>query len=127
MFDVSRHFFTKEDVKNFIDEMVKYKYNLLHFHLTDDEGWRIQIKSLPRLTEVGAWSTKRIGTFGTFSVPTADEPRDIGGFYTQDDIRELVKYAKDRFVDILPEVDVPGHSMAAIVSYPELSCTEGAD
>ena len=127
MFDVSRHFFGKEDVKNFIDEMVKYKYNLLHFHLTDDEGWRIQIKSLPRLTEVGAWSTRRIGTFGTFSAPTPDEPKDNGGFYTQDDIRELVKYAKDRFVDILPEVDVPGHSMAAIVSYPELSCTEGAE
>ena len=127
MFDVSRHFFGKEDVKNFINEMVKYKYNLLHFHLTDDEGWRIQIKSLPRLTEVGAWSVKRVGTFGTFSVPTPDEPKDNGGFYTQDDIRELVKYAKDRFVDIMPEVDVPGHSMAAIVAYPELSCTEGAD
>ncbi len=127
MFDVSRHFFTKIEVKSFIDEMVKYKYNLLHFHLTDDEGWRIQIKSLPRLTEVGAWSAHRVGTFGTFSVPGPDEPLDNGGFYTQDDIRELVAYAKDRFVDILPEVDVPGHSMAAIVSYPELSCTEGAE
>lgn len=127
MFDVSRHFFTKAEVKGFIDEMVKYKYNLLHFHLTDDEGWRIQIKSLPRLTEVGAWNVHRVGTFGTFSTPTPEEPRDNGGFYTQDDIRELVQYAKDRFVDILPEVDVPGHSMAAIVSYPELSCTEGAD
>ena len=127
MFDVSRHFFTKAEVKSFIDEMVKYKYNLLHFHLTDDEGWRIQIKSLPRLTEVGAWSVRRVGTFGTFSKPGPEEPRDNGGFYTQDDIRELVLYAKDRFVDILPEVDVPGHSMAAIVSYPELSCTEGAD
>src|SRR5258708_1113211 len=127
MFDVSRHFFTKEDVKNFIDEMVKYKYNLLHFHLTDDEGWRIQIKSLPRLTEVGAWSTRRIGNFGTFSAPTPDQPRDNVAFYTQDDIRELVQYAKYRLVYFLPEVDVPGHSMAAIVSYPELSCTEGAD
>lgn len=127
MFDVSRHFFTKAEVKSFIDEMVKYKYNLLHFHLTDDEGWRIQIKSLPRLTEVGAWSAHRVGTFGTFSTPGPEEPRDNGGFYTQDDIKELVQYAKDRFVDILPEVDVPGHSMAAIVSYPELSCTEGAE
>jgi hexosaminidase len=127
MFDVSRHFFTKDEVKDFIDQMVRYKYNLLHLHLTDDEGWRIQIKSLPRLTEVGAWSVRRTGTFGNFSAPTPDEPRDYGGFYTQDDIRELVKYAKDRFVDILPEVDVPGHSMAAIVSYPDLSCTEGAD
>jgi hexosaminidase len=91
MFDVSRHFFTKQEVKDFVDEMVKYKYNLLHLHLTDDEGWRIEIKSLPRLTEVGAWNVHRVGTFGTFSAPTADEPRNYGGFYTQDDIREMVK------------------------------------
>ncbi|HEY4061825.1 MAG TPA: family 20 glycosylhydrolase [Puia sp.] len=127
MFDVSRHFFTKAEVKDFIDKMVRYKYNLLHLHLTDDEGWRIEIKSLPRLTQVGAWNARRVGTFGTFPAPPADEPRDYGGFYTQDDIRELVQYAKERFVNILPEVDVPGHSLAAIVSYPELSCTEGAD
>ncbi len=127
MFDVSRHFFTKQEVKDFIDQMVKYKYNLLHFHLTDDEGWRVEIKSLPRLTEVGAWSVKRVGTFGRFSPPTPDEPSDYGGFYTQNDIRELVKYAKDRFVNILPEVDVPGHSLSAIVAYPDLSCTPGAD
>ena len=126
MFDVSRHFFTKQEVKDFIDEMVKYKYNLLHLHLTDDEGWRIEIKGLPRLTEVGAWNVKKEGYFGTFIPPTADEPIDYGGFYTQDDIRELVKYAADRFVNILPEIDVPGHSLAAIVSYPELSCTADA-
>ena len=127
MFDVARHFFTKQQVKDFIDEMVKYKYNLLHLHLTDDEGWRVEIKSLPRLTEVGAWNVRRTGTFGEFTVPTADEPRDYGGFYTQEDIKELVKYARDRFVNILPEIDVPGHSMAAVVSYPDLSCTAGAD
>jgi hexosaminidase len=123
MFDVSRHFFTKQEVKGFIDEMVKYKFNLLHLHLTDDEGWRIQIKSLPRLTEVGAWSVRRVGTFGSFDTPAANEPKDYGGFYTQDDIRELVQYAKEKFVNILPEVDIPGHSLAAIASYPELSCT----
>jgi hexosaminidase len=127
MFDVARHFFGKQDVKDFIDEMVKYKYNLLHMHLTDDEGWRIEIKSLPKLTSVGAWNVKRVGYFGTFTPPAADEPRDYGGFYTQDDIRELVQYAKERFVNILPEIDVPGHSLAAVVSYPELSCTPGAD
>ena len=127
MFDVSRHFFTKDEVKEFIDQMVKYKYNLLHMHLTDDEGWRIEIKGLPRLTEVGAWNVKKVGNFGTFSPPTPDEPRNYGGFYTQDDIRELVKYAQDRFVNILPEIDVPGHSLAAVVSYPELSCTPGAE
>lgn len=127
MFDVSRHFFTKDEVKQYIDYMVRYKFNLLHLHLTDDEGWRVEIKSLPRLTQVGAWNVKKVGYFGTFSPPAPNEPRDYGGFYTQDDIRELVRYAKDNFVNILPEIDVPGHSLAAVVAYPELSCTPGAD
>lgn len=123
MFDVSRHFFTKQEVKQFIDDMVLYKYNLLHLHLTDDEGWRIEIKGLPRLTEVGAWNVKKEGYFGTFPAPGINEPRNFGGFYTQEDIKELVQYAKERFVNIMPEVDVPGHSLAAVVSYPELSGT----
>lgn len=126
MFDVARHFFTKKDVEQFIDDMVRYKFNLLHLHLTDDEGWRLEIKGLPKLTEVGAWNVKKVGYFGTFSPPTPDEPRNYGGFYTQEDIREIVKYAKERFVNILPEIDVPGHSLAAVVSYPELSCTPEA-
>ena len=125
MFDVSRHFFTKQEVKEFIDEMARYKFNLLHLHLTDDEGWRVEIKSYPKLTEVGAWNVKKTGTYGTFSEPTADEPRNYGGFFTQDDIRELVAYASSQFVNILPEIDVPGHSMAAVASYPDLSCTPG--
>jgi hexosaminidase len=125
MFDVSRHFFTKQEVKDFIDNMVKYKYNLLHLHLTDDQGWRIEIKSLPKLTEVGAWRVEKTGTFGTFTPPAENEPRTYGGFYTHDDIKELVKYAADRFVNILPEIDVPGHSMSVVASYPELSCTPG--
>jgi hexosaminidase len=123
MFDVVRHYFTKEQVKTFIDEMVRYKYNLLHLHLADDQGWRVEIKSLPKLTEVGAWRVQRTGTFGSFPPPAENEPRSYGGFYTQDDIKELVKYAADRFVNILPEIDVPGHSMAAVASYPDLSCT----
>ena len=127
MFDVSRHFFTKAEVKQFIDDMVRYKYNLLHMHLTDDEGWRLEIKGLPKLTEVGAWNVKKTGYFGTFTPPAANEPRDYGGFYTQEDIKEIVAYAKERFVDILPEIDVPGHSLAAVVSYPELSCTPEAN
>ena len=126
MFDVSRHFFTKEEVKKFIDQMVRYKYNVFHWHLTDDEGWRIQIKSFPKLTDVGAWRPHKVGYFGTFPAPAADEPKTYGGFYTQEDIKEVVEYAKERFVDILPEIDVPGHSLAAVVSYPELSCTPEA-
>ena len=127
MFDVARHFFTKAEVEQYIDHMSKYKYNLLHLHLTDDEGWRIEIKSLPRLTTVGAYNVKKVGYFGNFPAPKPDEPRNYGGFYTQDDIREIVAYAKARFMDILPEIDVPGHSLAAVVAYPELSCTPGAD
>lgn len=125
MLDVARHFFTKEQVKQFIDEMVQFKFNMLHMHLTDDEGWRVEIKSLPKLTEVGAWRAPRTGLWGEFSKPTPDEPKTYGGFYTQDDIRELVAYAKERFVTIMPEVDMPGHSLAAIAAYPELSCTPG--
>ncbi|MBO9635930.1 MAG: family 20 glycosylhydrolase [Chitinophagaceae bacterium] len=121
MLDCSRHFWTKAEVKEFIDNMSKYKYNLLHWHLTDDQGWRIEIKSLPKLTEVGAWRVDKTGTFGTFSNPTPDEPKTYGGFYTQEDIKEVIQYAADRFVNILPEVDVPGHSSAAIASYPQLA------
>jgi len=126
MLDVARHFFTKEEVKVFIDDMTRYKFNLLHFHLSDDQGWRIEIKALPKLTETGAWNVKKEGYFGTFSKPLPNEPRNYGGFYTQEDIKELVAYAKERFVNIMPEIDVPGHSLAAIASYPELSCTPGA-
>jgi hexosaminidase len=125
MLDVSRHFFTKEKVKQFIDDMVKYKFNVLHWHLTDDQGWRIEIKSLPKLTSVGAWRVDKTGTFNTFSKPDANEPRNYGGFYTQDDIKEVVQYAKERYVNILPEIDVPGHSLSAVAAYPELSCTPG--
>lgn len=125
MLDVSRHFFTVAEVKDYIDQMVKYKFNLLHLHLTDDQGWRIQIKSLPKLTEIGAWRVERTGTFGTLSKPNPGEPATYGGFYSHEDIKEIVKYAGDRFVNILPEIDVPGHSLAAIASYPELSCTPG--
>ncbi|MGZ5190482.1 MAG: beta-N-acetylhexosaminidase, partial [Flavisolibacter sp.] len=126
MFDVSRHFFTKDEVKKFIDDMVKYKYNLLHWHLTDDEGWRIEIKTLPKLTEIGAWNVKKEGYFGYFTPPLPDEKRNYGGFYTHEDIKEVVKYAKDRFVNILPEVEMPGHALAAVASYPEISCTPEA-
>ncbi|MGC4022039.1 MAG: family 20 glycosylhydrolase [Cyclobacteriaceae bacterium] len=125
MLDVARHFFTKEQVKQFIDEMVRYKYNRFHWHLTDDEGWRIEIKSLPKLTQVGAWRAERVGRWAEFSPPTTDEPRTYGGFYTQEEIKEIVQYAKDNFIEVLPEIDMPGHSLSFIASYPEISGTPG--
>jgi len=124
MLDVSRHFFTTDEVKRFIDQMAKYKFNVFHWHLTDNQGWRIEIKGLPKLTEVGAWRVPRTGSFGAFAPPSEGEESTDGGFYTQDDIREIVKYSQDRFVTIVPEIDVPGHSLAFIASYPESSCTQ---
>lgn len=124
MLDVSRHFFPKEDVKKYIDEMARYKYNTFHWHLTDDNGWRIEIKALPKLTVVGAWRVERAGHFGDREDPKPGEKATYGGFYTHEDIREIVKYAAERNVTIVPEIDVPGHSMAALAAYPELSCTD---
>lgn len=125
LFDVVRHFYTVDQVKDFIDRMARYKFNVLHLHLTDDQGWRLEIKTLPRLTQVGAWRAERTGRWGEFTKPTAEEPKTYGGFYTQDEMKALVKYAADRFISILPEIDVPGHSMAAVAAYPGLSATPG--
>ncbi|MEP6467843.1 MAG: beta-N-acetylhexosaminidase, partial [Parafilimonas sp.] len=124
MLDVSRHFFTKQEVEEYIDQMARYKYNTLHLHLADDQGWRIEIKSLPELTKVGAWRVPRTGRWGTFMATFAGEPATDGGFYTQDDMKEIIKYAQRRFITILPEIDVPAHSLALIASYPNLSCTQ---
>jgi hexosaminidase len=123
MLDVSRHFFPKEYILKYIDQLAAYKYNRLHLHLTDDNGWRIEIKSYPKLTSIGAWRVPRTGTFGRNEPPKPGEKPTYGGFYTQDDIREIVAYAKSRYIEILPEIDVPGHSMAALAAYPELSVT----
>lgn len=124
MLDVSRHFFTKAEVERYIDEMARYKFNVCHLHLSDDQGWRIEIKSLPELTRVGAWRVSRSGRWGTYLPPLADEPSDAGGFYTQDDMKEIIAYAQARYITILPEIDVPAHSLALIASYPNLSCTQ---
>lgn len=124
MLDVSRHFFSKSDVKKYIDQIARLKYNVFHWHLTDDNGWRIEIKSLPKLTEVGAWRVERAGHFGERADPKPNEPTTYGGFYTHEDIKEIVRYAQERNVTIVPEIDVPGHSMAALAAYPELSCTK---
>jgi hexosaminidase len=122
MFDVSRHFFTTDEVKSYIDKMAQYKFNVFHWHLTDDEGWRIEIKSLPKLTEIGAWRVERFGRFGdTRPQPKEGEKATYGGFYTQDQIKDVVKYAAERNITIVPEIDIPGHSMAVLAAYPELS------
>lgn len=123
MLDVSRHFFPKSYIKSLIDQIASYKFNVFHWHLTDDQGWRIEIKGLPNLTETGAWRVPRTGgRFGYYEDPKPGEKATYGGYYTQEDIKEVVKYAAERFVTIVPEIDVPAHSRALIASYPNLSC-----
>jgi hexosaminidase len=119
MLDCSRHFFPKEFVEKFIDLMAAHKLNTFHWHLTDDQGWRIEIKRYPKLTEVGAWRRETVigHNSGKF-----DGVRH-GGFYTQADIREVVAYAAERHITIVPEIEMPGHSKAAVAAYPELGCT----
>lgn len=122
MLDVSRHFFTVEEVKEYIDLMSTYKFNVFHWHLTDDNGWRVEIKSLPKLTEIGAWRVERHGKFGAGrSKPLEGEKTTYGGFYTQEQIKEVIEFASARNITIVPEIDIPGHSMAALAAYPELS------
>ena len=121
--DCARHFFSVDEVKRYLDIMALHKLNVLHWHLTDDQGWRIEIKSWPRLTEVGAWRKgDRLGRAGTDIGPD-DKP--YGGFYTQDELRSIVSYAAGLGIDIMPEIDLPGHMLAALASYPELGCTGG--
>jgi len=119
--DVARHFFDKEFVKRYIDYIAAYKINVFHLYLTDDQGWRIEIKRFPRLTEVGAW---RKGTRKHYSDGRGDQER-YGGYFTQDDVREIVAYARARFITVVPGISMPGHSRAALAAYPELSSTGG--
>lgn len=120
--DVSRHFFPTDFIKKYIDYLALYKMNTFHWHLTDDQGWRIEIKKYPKLTEVGAW---RNGSMvGHYTDQTFDDIR-YGGFYTQEEIKEIVAYAKERHITIVPEIEMPGHALAALASYPEYSCTGG--
>jgi hexosaminidase len=120
--DVSRHFFEVEFVKKYIDYLAQYKMNTFHWHLTDDQGWRIEIKKYPKLTEIGAW---RNGSMvGHYRDQTFDTIR-YGGFYTQEEIKEVVAYAKERHITIVPEIEMPGHALAALAAYPEYSCTGG--
>jgi hexosaminidase len=120
--DVCRHFMPAEFVKKYIDLLAMHKMNTLHWHLTDDQGWRIEIKKYPKLTEVGAW---RDGTkIGHNSAPEKKyDSKRYGGFYTQEQIRDIVAYAKQRHINIVPEIEMPGHCQAAVAAYPELGCT----
>src|SRR6266536_2947457 len=122
--DVSRSFMPKEFVKKYIDLLALHKLNRFHWHLTDDQGWRIEILKYPRLTQVGAWRTQTIvGKPDDDSTKWTFDGRPHGGFYTQDDIREVVAYARARFITVVPEIEMPGHSQAAIAAYPELGNT----
>jgi hexosaminidase len=112
LLDCSRHFMEKDFVKRYIDLLALHKMNVLHWHLTEDQGWRIEIEQYPKLTEIGAWRTQKDGSI-------------YGGFYTKEDIREIVAYAKERHITVVPEIELPGHSLAALASYPQLSCTGG--
>jgi len=119
--DICRHFFPKDVVKSYIDMMALHGMNTLHWHLSDDQGWRIEIKKWPRLTQVGAWRDRTVigRNMGLY------DRTMYGGFYTQKDIREIVDYAADRHITIIPEIDMPGHMVAAVTAYPELGCTGG--
>jgi len=125
MLDVSRHFYDKQQIKQTLDFMAWHKLNVFHWHLVDDHGWRIEIKRYPKLTQIGAWR-KEIGFDLAANESTAYAPDGrYGGFYTQDDIREVVAYAQARHITIVPEIEMPGHSTAALAAYPELSCSGG--
>ena len=130
MLDVSRHFFPKEYILKTLDRMAMLKLNTFHFHLVDNEGWRIEIKKYPKLTEVGAWRVdqedklwdeRTPNTANAFANPTT-APKKYGGFYTQEDIKEIVAYASARGITVIPEIEMPAHAMSAIAAYPELSC-----
>jgi len=123
LFDAAHWWYEKEDIMKFIDQMAKYKYNTLTLHLTNDNAWRIEIKSFPKLTEIGSWRVSRAGVWNTYEPPHPGEKATYGGFYTQEDLRELVKYAQERKVTIVPKIELPGHMLALIASYPETSCT----
>jgi hexosaminidase len=120
--DVCRHYFPITFIKKYIDYLAHYKMNTFHWHLTEDQGWRIEIKKYPKLTEIGAWRNGSM--IGRYDDQKFDDIK-YGGFYTQEEIKEVVAYASQRHVTIIPEIEMPGHSLAALAAYPELSCTGG--
>lgn len=127
MMDVARNFLPKETVLKFIDLMAIYKLNRLHMHLTDDQGWRIEIKKYPKLTEVGSYRSQTQVGHSDYYWPRRYDGIEQSGFYTQEDIREIVQYASDRFITVIPEIEMPGHTSASLAAYPWLSCGLGKD
>ncbi|WP_092176129.1 beta-N-acetylhexosaminidase [Cyclobacterium xiamenense] len=124
MLDVSRHFFSTEQVKKILDLMAQLKFNTMHWHLTDDQGWRLEIKKYPKLTEVGAWRDSTIiGQYYDFK-PFIYDGEKHGGYYTQEEAREIVRYAADRHITVIPEIELPGHSSAVLAAYPEFGSFE---
>ena len=123
MLDVGRHFFSVEQIKKTLDLMALYKLNTFHWHLTDDQGWRIEINKYPLLTTIGSYRQQTM--VGKNFNPYVGDNTPHYGFYSQEDIREVVQYAKERFITVIPEIDMPGHMSAALAAYPELACTEG--
>ena len=121
--DVGRHFFPVAFIKKYIDLLAMYKMNTFHWHLTEDQGWRIEIMKYPRLTEVGAYRAETM--LEKHFDPYVGDGQPHGGFYTQDEVREVVAFARDRYVDVIPEIEMPGHATAALAAYPELACTDG--
>jgi hexosaminidase len=123
--DVSRHFFQKEFVRA-DRSFAMHKINTFHWHLTDDQGWRVEIKKYPHLTQTSAWRANKEDVHWNIRTPQAPgEPATYGGFYTQDEIREVVRYAADRFITVVPEIEMPSHASAVLSAFPELSCTGG--
>jgi hexosaminidase len=119
--DVGRHFFPVSYIKEIIDMLALHNINYFHWHLTDDQGWRIEIKKYPRLTETGSFRKETVTAYGSKSYDGVP----VKGFYTQDEAREIIEYAAERYITVIPEIDMPGHMMAALASYPELGCTGG--
>ena len=119
--DVSRHFFTVDEVKTYIDILALHNINIFHWHLTDDQGWRIEIKKYPKLTEIGSQRAQTVIKKNSGEY----DGKPYGGYYTQEEIREVIAYAQDRFINVIPEIDLPGHMLAALAAYPELGCTGG--
>ncbi len=122
--DVGRHFFPVKFIKKYIDLIALHKMNYFHWHLTEDQGWRIEIKHYPKLTQISAWRKQTLVGHG-HDKPYIFDGEPYGGYYTQDQVREIVDYARKRFVTIVPEIEMPGHSLAALAAYPELGCTGG--